>query len=42
MNYAIYFGLTFLACFMSFMIGAIILCWIGDVCFFEEKEWKDM
>lgn len=43
MNYAIYFGLAFAGSFMSFMLGVIILCWIGDLFFFEgdESEWKN-
>lgn len=38
MNYAIYFGLTFLACFMSFIIFAILLVWIGDTLLWKEEE----
>ena len=41
MNYAIYFGLAFLGSFMSFMLGVIILCLIGDVFLFEGEEWKN-
>ena len=38
MNYAIYFGLTFAGCFMSFMLFVILLTWLGDMILESEDE----
>lgn len=38
MNYAIYFGLSFLGCFMALIICAVILSWMGDTIMGEEDD----
>jgi hypothetical protein len=40
MNYAIYFGLTAAACFMSLMLFAVLLSWLSDA-WFDDREIYD-
>ena len=37
MNYAVYFALTFLGCFMSLMLFVFILLWLSDMLLNDDK-----
>jgi len=40
MNYAVYFGLPAVACFMSLMLFAVLLSWLSDA-WFDSREIYD-
>lgn len=40
MNYAIYFGLAFVGCFMALMLFVIIMSWLSDI-LLSEDEYED-
>lgn len=42
MNYAVYFVLTFIGCFMSLMLFVFILSWMSDMLFDDREDENEL